>query len=350
MAEDRGLFQSGNATVRAAIRVAGVFLAVAVLVLFVWYQRQLLLLAFAGILVAIFLRTITKWIERITHLSPMFSYMTTLLLLGGAAAGLGMWLVPRFSTQLSEVMASLPKSIHQIEQPLLQKSWGRDLIGEVHKVMQSAGEGSQVPQIAHAVIEGVVDLVLIAAIGFFAGLNPRGYREGTLILLPESRRQKLREMVVTLREQLKWWLFGQMFVMLSLGVACGVGLWLLGVPLAWSLGLITGIAVFVPYVGTITAGVPSVLMGLQKGPHTALWVLIFYTGLHLVEGYLLTPFIQRRAVRLPPVLTILSQFLMWNVAGILGVALAAPLTTAGLVLIKQAYLHVPPQEDVVKPM
>lgn len=336
-----------DGTLKATIRTAMVYLLSIVLLLFLWFQRDLLLLAFAGFLVAIFLRTLTGWIQRITHLSDMFAYLVTLLLLGGIATGLGMWLVPRFTTQLSQIMATLPESLHRIEQPLLQKGWGRDLIGEVHKVMHEAGTGSQLPQLASSVVSGVVDIVLILAIGFFAALNPRGYREGMLILLPESRRARIRDMAVTLREQLKWWLFGQMFVMLVLGVGCAIGLWLLGVQLAWTLGFVTGIAVFVPYVGTISAGVPSVLMGLQKGPQTALYVLIFYTALHLVEGYLLTPFIQRRAVRLPPVLTILSQFLMWNVAGILGVALAAPLTTAGLVLIKQAYLHVPPREDVV---
>lgn len=48
---------------------------------------------------------------------------------------------------------------------------------------------------------------------------------------------------------------------------------------------------------------------------------------------------QKRAVRLMPVLTILSQFFMFLVAGLLGVAIATPLTAVGLVLIKRLYLH-----------
>lgn len=329
------------------VRNAAVYLLGFVLLLFIWYQRKFLLVAFAGILAAIFLRTITHWIERFTHLKSAFSYLATLLLLCGLIAGLALWLVPSFSTQNSQVMASVPQTTPQLEQKLEQKAWGKDLGGEIGKLTKSTGEGSKVPEIAHLLIDGVIDLVLIAAVGFFAALTPRDYREGTLILVPESRRRKVRHMIVSLHDQLKWWLFGQMFAMTVLGIGCGIGLWLLGVQLAWTLAILTAVAVFVPYVGTIAAGIPAVLMGLEKSPQTALYVLLFYSGLHVVEGYLLTPLVQKRAVRLPPVLTILSQFLMWNVAGVLGVALAAPLTTAVLAFTKEAYLHVPPDQDVV---
>lgn len=347
MAEAQAGHSSANPQLKATIRTALVYLLGAVLLLFIWFQRRFLLLTFAGLLFAVFLRTITGWIERVTRLSSMFSYFITLVLLGCLAAGVGFFIVPHLSSRLSQISESLPQSMHRLEQPLLQRPWGRDLIGEVKKIRAQAGVGSELPKMASAVMDGVVDIILILAIGFFAALNPRGYREGTLILIPESRRAKLRHLFQTLRRQLRWWLFGQMFAMLVLGVGCSIGLWILGVQLHWTLGLITGIAVFVPYVGTVAAGVPAVLMGLQKSPATAIYVLIFYTVLHVVEGYLLTPFIQKRAVRLPPALTLLSQFLMWNIAGVLGVAMAAPLTSTVLALVKESYLHVPPEKEIV---
>ena len=68
---------------------------------------------------------------------------------------------------------------------------------------------------------------------------------------------------------------------------------------------------------------------------------MLYCVFHLVEGYLLTPMVQKRAVRLPPVLTILSQFFLWNIAGVLGVAVAAPLAAAALMLVKELCIAVP---------
>jgi len=118
-----------------------------------------------------------------------------------------------------------------------------------------------------------------------------------------------------------------------------VGLWALGVPLAFALGLLTGVMIFIPYVGSWIAFVPTVLVSLTQGTHTAIYVAVLYLAVHAVEGYVLTPLVQKRAVLLPPVLTILSQLFMWKVSGLLGVALATPIAAAALVLVKVLYLH-----------
>jgi predicted PurR-regulated permease PerM len=64
-----------------------------------------------------------------------------------------------------------------------------------------------------------------------------------------------------------------------------------------------------------------------------------YLAIHVVEGYLLVPLAQKRAVLLPPIITILSQLFMWKVAGLLGVGLATPIAAALLVVVKTLYLH-----------
>jgi predicted PurR-regulated permease PerM len=118
-----------------------------------------------------------------------------------------------------------------------------------------------------------------------------------------------------------------------------IGLWILGVPLAFTLGLFTGVMIFIPYLGALLSEIPAVLVGLSVSPLTALWVLILYLGVHALEGYVLTPLVQRRAVRLLPIATILAQFLMWILTGLLGVAIATPLAAGGWVVVKRLYLH-----------
>lgn len=298
-------------------------------------------------LVAVVLRMIAGWIERLTRLNGMLSYAATLFLIGAFLAGICILLAPRVITQMSELAHSLPSSLQQLKAPLERSAWGRELLAQAHRLIHGGSISSTLPQIASGVSSGITDLVIVIVIGFFAALNPRGYREGALLLLPEPRRARARQIALELDRQLKWWMLGQLLPMVVLGVASGIGLWLLGVHLPWTLGLMTGIAVFLPYAGTILSGIPSILMGLQRSPHTALYVLVLYTLLHIAEGYILTPLVQRRAVRLPPVLTILTQYFLWSVAGILGLAVAAPLASAGIVLVKELYLHVPADQEVV---
>lgn len=306
--------------------------------LFVWFEWKLIFLAFAGLLCALLLRTITNWIERHTRLGPGLSYMATLLLLTIAIVGAAALIVPRAVTQLHQIIVALPHSLAQMEDFLEQRSWGRTLMQMIQRTSNGMNLGAHAKAITSVVTETVVDLIVVLVIGFFGALNPRGYEQGALSLFPPEHRQRAREITEELLERLRWWLLGQMVPMVVLGVASMVALWILGVHLAFILGLFTGVMVFVPYAGTILSGIPSVLMALQRGPWTALWVVILYSIFHLIEGYLLTPLVQKKAVHLPPVLTVLAQFFMWSFAGILGVAVAAPLTAAGMVLTNELYL------------
>lgn len=315
--------------------------------LFLWFQLNLLLLAFAGVLVAVLLRALTTWIERHTRLDGAIAYGATILLIGAIVTGIVVLLAPEMITQFSQVARTMPQSLHRLEAPLERTAAGQKLLAELHKLTKGSGLTNHLSQIAAAVTGAITDLIVIVVIGFFAALSPRGYREGVLVLLPEAWRPRARQIAAKLEHQLTWWLLGQLVPMVVLGVASAIGLKILGVKLPWTLGLITGLAVFLPYAGTVLAGIPSVLMGLQRSPQTAIYVLILFALLHVAEGYFLTPFVQHRAVRLPPVLTILAQYFMWSVGGILGLAMAAPLAGAGIVLVKELYLHVPAEQDVV---
>jgi predicted PurR-regulated permease PerM len=317
-----------------------------VVFLLVWFELNLLLLAFAGVLIAVLLQAMSSWVNRHTRLNGLVAYLATIIAIAGALTAIGFLLLPHIAQQIAELSHSLPNSIQQLKGWLQSSSWGNEVLKRMRSAV-SGHSGVHVQQIASAVADGVTDLIVVLVVGFFAALNPHGYKEGLLALIPHERRDRARQIAEDLQHQLKWWMLGQTVPMVAIGAASGIGLSLMNVPLPWTLGLITGVAVFLPYAGTILAGILSVLMALQRGPHTALWVLILYTLLHLAEGYILTPLAQRKAVRLPPVLTVLVQYFMWSVSGILGLALAAPLAGAGIVLVKELFLHVPPDQDVV---
>lgn len=306
--------------------------------LFVWFQWKLIFLAFAGLLCALLLRSISVWIERRTRLGPGLSYLATLLLILAAIAGAAVLILPQAVTQIHQIITMLPQSTEKMKSFLEGRTWGRTLLQMLQRASNGMDLGAHAKEITSAVSGAVVDLIVVFVIGFFGALNPGGYKEGVLALIPRQHRERAREITVELLDRLRWWLLGQMVPMVVLGIASMVALWILGVKLAFILGLFTGVMVFVPYAGTILAGIPSVLMALQKGPWTALWVVILFSIFHLTEGYILTPLVQKKAVRLPPVLTVLAQFFMWSFAGILGVAVAAPLTAACMVLTNELYL------------
>jgi predicted PurR-regulated permease PerM len=107
--------------------------------------------------------------------------------------------------------------------------------------------------------------------------------------------------------------------------------------------LLSGLLYFVPYLGAIASAIPAILIGLSVSGQMAAYVVLLFAGLHAVEGYLVEPLIQRKAVYLPPALILFSQVLLALLGGPLGLVVATPLAAALVVAVKMLYV-----EDVVE--
>ena len=149
----------------------------------------------------------------------------------------------------------------------------------------------------------------------------------------------MRDVLDAVGDTLRRWLVGRALLMVINGVCTAAGLWLLGIPLALTLGTIAGLLNFVPNIGPIIAGVPAVLIAWTHGPMPAFYVLLLYVALQSLDGYVLTPLIQQRTVSLAPALTIAVQVLFGVLAGTMGLLLATPVTAATLVLVRKLYLE-----------
>jgi predicted PurR-regulated permease PerM len=121
-----------------------------------------------------------------------------------------------------------------------------------------------------------------------------------------------------------------MLSMVAVGTLVTLGLLVLGVPLAGTLGIIAALMTFIPNVGPLLSVVPAALLALAISPGKGLLTVLLFALVHFLEGNIITPLLQRKIVRLPPALTLTAQLLLAVIAGPLGVALAAPLTAAAL--------------------
>jgi predicted PurR-regulated permease PerM len=136
---------------------------------------------------------------------------------------------------------------------------------------------------------------------------------------------------------------GQLGAMATVGLLIGVGLALLGAPLALPLGILSALLEFVPVVGPITALVIGVLVAFSQGPDMALYVGLLYAAVLFVEGNIIIPLAQKWAVSLPPALGLLGIVVFGVVFGLPGVLFAMPLLVVTVALVEKLYL--PAVED-----
>ncbi len=322
---------------RAVVLVAFIVLAS----LFVLQYPSLVVLFFASILVAAVIQGMAAWLA--SRWGIRYGFCLALVLVGLLLlfAGLGALIGLPFVYQIDELKRTLPAAFQQ----LLQKLQNNPL------VQQAAEQLPPMDQLINRVLSGRVfgffsglvgaltSAAVILVIAIYLSVSPGLYTEGVLFLFPHRNRERMREVLRITAHSLRFWMLGQVLSMIVIGLLTGLGLWIIGIPLALSLGVIAGLFTFVPIVGPLAAAVPGVLLGFSLSITQALYVVLVYVGVQLLEGNLITPLIQLRAVSLPPVLLLAAQTLFGTLIGMTGIIFAAPMTVAIVVLIQLLYVQ-----------
>lgn len=321
-----------------AVGVIALFIT---LLLFVWTIADVLLLVFLGILLAIALRTLAQPIARRTSLSPRWAVLVVmlgivvLLVVGG-------WLfVPELLQQTEELFEQIDAAIDQVE-AFINRDWGEGLPGRIFGEEQTLPSPNLFTGLTGTFADtlGILTNVLfVLFIGLFIAFDPELYRQGVVSLVPREGRRRTHEVLDNLVAGLRAWLLGRVISMVAIGTVTGLGLMLLGVPLAPALGVITGLLEFIPIVGPILSAGPAILIAFTQDLMLAVYVAVFYLVAQQLEGNVLTPIVQQKTVSLPPALTLTAVLVMGFLFGPLGVLVATPLAAVIFILVKLLYVE-----------
>jgi len=305
-----------------------------VLLLAIWFAREVLLLALAGVLLAIILRTVTDWLARLLHLRTGIALALTCVL-ALVAVGLFFWFIaPQLSDEADAVSQSIQSAWHHILAWLHRRRWA----GALGDSIQPGASGFVLRALSGvgAAAGGVVIVLFLAL--FFA-LDPGLYKRGLVKLAPKAAEARGEQVLWECGEQLRKWLLGKLLLMSFVGVATACGLWALGMPLILALAVLAAALDFIPNFGPLIAAIPAALIAFSRSPMLAVEVIVLYTAVQMTENYVLQPIVQQRAVALPPAVTLLSQVLMGTLLGPLGLVLATPLAVVGLTLVRTIYVE-----------
>jgi predicted PurR-regulated permease PerM len=317
--------------------------AIVAAVLVVWLLGDVLLLVFAAVLFALGLRGLADLLCRASGMRSGASLIIVVVALI-VMLGLGAWWAgPRLASEASQLQDQMLHQIAGLRAWLETSSWAGWVLRELPASLGGSAEGTNlVPRISGTIagalwsaigLLGTAVLVVAAALYFAAAPGP--YVNGALRLVPPRSRRRTRQIVGTVGRTLQSWLAGQLLDMLVVGCAIGGGLGLLGVPLPFILGVTAALLNFVPYIGAIGGAVPAILVALSQGPQQALLVALLFVVIQALEGNVLSPMIQRRAVNLPPAATIFAQTALGALFGVPGIILATPVAAAILAALRE---------------
>ncbi len=325
-----------SATSTRFIVTAIALLALAVVL---WRVSDVLVVGFGGIVIAAMVRALADPLARRTGLRDRWCVLMIVGLFALLIVGLGWLFGQQAAKQATELQVELPAATKKLLATVERSETGKSIMTSISR---SAGDSkilSNVGVAATALLGGVLDLILILFLSVYFALDVRLYRDGALRLLPPKHRVRVGTVLDDAGQALQKWLLGQAVAMVTVGMLVGVGLAIVGVPLAFALGVLAGLLEFVPVVGPILFSLPGLLLAFAKGPDTMLYAFLVYLVVQQFEGNVLIPLIQRWAVELPPVVGLLAIVAGGLLLGVPGVVFATPLAVVLMRLVKHLYVE-----------
>jgi predicted PurR-regulated permease PerM len=252
----------------------------------------------------------------------------------GVVALLVWMLGPKVVEQFAALETELPRAARSLLIQLQSHQWGLWILQQSPGTEQIAsGFTFAITRIGGIVVSSVtllIGLFIVFSLSIYFTAEPGIYYNGLRHLVPEEYHKKLDACAASVVDILRWWVLAKLLSMTMVGVLVSVGLAIVGVPLAGTLGLIAAALTFIPNLGPLISMIPAFLLALAESPTKGLLTLLVFSIVYTLEGYVVTPLLERNIVRLPPALTLTMQLLLAVVAGPVGVALAAPLAAAGI--------------------
>jgi len=181
-------------------------------------------------------------------------------------------------------------------------------------------------------------LVLVPVLVFYLLIDAESVTNGTWNLVPLKARESLARFLGECDAMLRQYLKGQLAVMGAMALIYPLGLMLTGLNLAWPIGVFTGLAVFIPYLG-YTTGLVLALMSAAiqfTGWHGVAEVAAVYAIGQVLESFVLTPRLVGERIGLSPLAVILALLAFGEVFGFVGVLVALPVSALGVVALRHA--------------
>ncbi|MGC5798648.1 AI-2E family transporter [Sphingomonas sp. NFX23] len=311
---------------RKELKRAAIWLGLACVIALLIVLVQPLLIIFAGVVFAALLDGGVRLLGRVLPIGRGWRLLIVVLLTFAFLVGTFILTGVQVTEQVTQLRSTLESQANRFTGYLTSQGLmpgASDVNGIVKQALGSVG---RVTSWVGSAIGAITSMFMILILGLFIAMDPGTYSRGMQWMVPSDLRPEFARTLVKMGATLRRLLAGRLLGMAVEGVASGIALAVGGVPMAMLLGIIAGILAFIPNVGAIVTGVLMVAVGFSAGVDTGYWAIGTYLVVQTIDGYVIVPMVAKRTVDLPPALTLGAQILASALFGILGLALADPMT------------------------
>ncbi|WP_413166901.1 AI-2E family transporter [Capilliphycus salinus ALCB114379] len=321
--------------------------------LILWQFRQIVLLIFTAVILAIALNSLVRWLQRF-RLKRSIAVIVALSLVVFFGTLFFSLVMPPFLTQFQQLIELAPRGFNQfirwvdnlLENPPL---WLPEQYQYEFQIPTIPEIAQQIGPLAQNVLGNFfaffsnsvttllqVLLVIVLTLMFLA--NPLAYRQLFVRLFPSFYRRRADHILSGCETALLLWMGGIVINSIFIASLSAVGLFILGIPFVFAHALLAGVFNLIPNLGPAASVIFPVSVALLDAPWKALTVIILYIVIQNLESYWFSPMIMQKQVSLLPAATLTAQIFFASFFGFLGLVLALPLAVVSKIWIEEAIM------------
>jgi predicted PurR-regulated permease PerM len=192
-----------------------------------------------------------------------------------------------------------------------------------------------------------IDLLVLLILAYFFALDSTPLYPWIATWIAAEHHNHLQQVWGRITQRLSRWVWAQVAIATYFAIAFGIGLSLIGIPYAWTIGLVGGLLEIVPFLGGLIAFLLAFFSALAVDPVLALWVIVLYLVIAGLESHLLAPILYGRAIGLRSALVLIALVAGTKIGGVAGVFFAVPVAVILSALIQE--LHPPKDRAATAP-
>lgn len=318
-------------------------LGIGLLAFWFWQIRQTILVILTAVVLATFINSGVSAFRKIRiprSVAVPIIYILGIALLGGILYVF----VPIFFDELIGLIDLLPAGSNvaniigflgdgHLKEVLSSGSIPQDpfaLVGQLRDELFSTGG---VIQSFSQIFGGVINVLLVIVISFYLSMRENGVEQFLRVVTPIQHEEYVIGVWQRSRIKIAGWFKGQVLLALINATLTYVGLLIIGVPYAFMLSLLALVLSLIPF-GIVIATVPAITLAfLSGGLPMALATLALYAILQQIENNISQPLIIKRVTGVPSLIVLLAVIIGAQLAGLLGVILAIPVSVVVLEVV-----------------
>lgn len=285
---------------------------------FLWIIKDLIFSLFIALIIVSALKPIVSFLEKKgipRLLAAIFVYG---LFIFGISNTFGL-IFPSLVTEITHLFRNLPLMI-QKSPPYISSFINSETLGQyIPNITTKAFD------LIKSIFSNALFIISTLFFGFYLLLEENAGKKFLLKFYEEKELKQAFSIIDKIEKRLSFWFWGEVILMITIGVMTYIGLNLIGMRYPLALAVFAGLLEVIPNIGPITSVIPATIIGLSQSYFLGFAAVTLYFIVQQLENHLIVPLVMKKAVGLNPIATLMALIIGGKLAGVLGILLSVPI-------------------------